>query len=128
MHARQAVPVSDGSWQQDLVLLAFLLAAKNVILAGIRALTIHDTKSVEVRDLSSQFYLTEEDVGQNRAEACKEKLQELNNAVTVSASSAELTPEYLSQFQVMQYSSRGPSACSVVPASSCHTNCLERPS
>eukprot|EP00878_Enallax_costatus_P029970 GHUV01032549.1.p1 GENE.GHUV01032549.1~~GHUV01032549.1.p1 ORF type:complete len:236 (+),score=47.29 GHUV01032549.1:950-1657(+) len=75
--------------------------AKNVILAGVRALTIHDQKSVELRDLSAQFYLTEEDVGQNRAEACKEKLQELNNAVAVSASSAELTPEYLNQFQVV---------------------------
>jgi len=66
----------------------------------VRALTVHDQKTVEVRDLSAQFYLTEEDVGQNRAEACKEKLQELNNAVEVSASSAQLTPEYLEQFQV----------------------------
>lgn len=74
--------------------------AKNVILAGVRALTIHDQKTVEVRDLSAQFYLTEEDVGQNRAEACKEKLQELNNAVDVSASSAQLSPDYLEQFQV----------------------------
>eukprot|EP00882_Tetradesmus_deserticola_P015851 GHRQ01016902.1.p1 GENE.GHRQ01016902.1~~GHRQ01016902.1.p1 ORF type:complete len:156 (+),score=29.15 GHRQ01016902.1:170-637(+) len=74
--------------------------AKNVILAGVRALTIHDTKNVETRDLSAQFYLTEEDVGQNRAEACRDKLQELNNAVAVSASSAELSAEYLGQFQV----------------------------
>jgi ubiquitin-activating enzyme E1 len=71
-----------------------------VILAGVRALTIHDQKNVETRDLSAQFYLTEEDVGQNRAEACKDKLQELNNAVAVSASSAELSAEYLGQFQV----------------------------
>lgn len=63
-------------------------------------MTIHDQKAVEVRDLSAQFYLTEEDVGQNRAEACKEKLQELNNAVDVSASTAQLTPDYLEQFQV----------------------------
>jgi ubiquitin-activating enzyme E1 len=75
-------------------------AAKNVILAGVRALTVHDQKAVEVRDLSAQFYLTEEDVGQNRAEACKERLQDLNNAVEVSASTAQLTPEYLEQFQV----------------------------
>ncbi|WIA10070.1 hypothetical protein OEZ85_010280 [Tetradesmus obliquus] len=75
--------------------------AKNVILAGVRALTIHDHKNVETRDLSAQFYLTEEDVGQNRAEACKDKLQELNNAVAVSASSAELSAEYLGQFQVV---------------------------
>eukprot|EP00879_Flechtneria_rotunda_P011893 GHRR01012422.1.p1 GENE.GHRR01012422.1~~GHRR01012422.1.p1 ORF type:complete len:887 (+),score=280.88 GHRR01012422.1:1076-3736(+) len=75
--------------------------AKNVILAGVRALTIHDHKAVEVRDLSAQFYLTQDDVGQNRAEACKDRLQELNSAVEVSASSAQLTPEYLSQFQTV---------------------------
>lgn len=75
-------------------------AAKNVILAGVRALTLHDQKAAQIADLSSQFYLTEEDLGQNRAEACKDKLQELNNSVEVSASSAELSPEYLGQFQV----------------------------
>lgn len=75
--------------------------AKNVILAGVRAVTIHDTKQVALRDLSAQFYLTAADVGSNRAEACRERLQELNNAVEVTASSAELTPEYLAQFQVV---------------------------
>ena len=75
-------------------------AAKNVILAGVRAVTIHDQKSVEVSDLSAQFYLTEDDVGQNRAEACKDKLQELNTAVEVAASTVELTADFLSQFQV----------------------------
>jgi hypothetical protein len=66
---------------------------------------------VEVRDLSAQFYLTEEDVGQNRAEACKEKLQELNNAVEVSASSAQLTPDYLEQFQVRVLLLQAHSSC-----------------
>eukprot|EP00775_Hariotina_reticulata_P006408 gene6408-6639_t len=75
--------------------------AKNVILAGVRALTLHDQKAAQIADLSSQFYLTEEDLGQNRAEACKDKLQELNNSVEVSASSSELSPEYLGQFQAV---------------------------
>lgn len=75
-------------------------AAKNIILAGVRAVTIHDQKTVEVRDLSAQFYLTEDSVGQNRAEACKEQLQELNTSVDVSASAEELTPEFIGQFQV----------------------------
>uniref|UniRef100_A0A7R9V7B7 E1 ubiquitin-activating enzyme n=1 Tax=Chlamydomonas euryale TaxID=1486919 RepID=A0A7R9V7B7_9CHLO len=75
--------------------------AKNVILAGVRSVTIHDKKTVEKRDLSAQFYLTEEDVGQNRAEACKDKLQELNTAVAVSASSADLDEAFLQGFQVV---------------------------
>ncbi|KIZ06683.1 ubiquitin-activating enzyme E1 [Monoraphidium neglectum] len=75
--------------------------AKNVILAGVRAVTIHDTKAVETRDLGAQFYLTQDDVGQNRAEACRDKLQELNGAVEVAASSQELTAEFIGQFQVV---------------------------
>ncbi len=77
-----------------------LRAAKNLILAGVRAVTVHDKKHVEKRDLSAQFYLTEEDVGKNRAEACREKLQELNASVAVTASSADLTDAFLRQFQV----------------------------
>jgi ubiquitin-activating enzyme E1 len=76
------------------------LAAKNVILAGVKALTIHDSRATSLEDLAAQFYLTEEDVGTNRAEACKDKLQELNGAVAVSASTAELTEEFLKAFQV----------------------------
>ena len=37
---------------------------------------------------------------QSRAEACRDKLQELNTAVAVSASSGELKEDFLSQFQV----------------------------
>lgn len=75
-------------------------AAKNVILAGVRAVTVHDTRAVQLPHLSSQFYLAEADVGRNRAEACKDKLQELNTAVSVSASSAPLDAGFLKGFQV----------------------------
>ena len=75
-------------------------AAKNVILAGVRSVTLHDTRAVERRDLGSQFYLTEEDFGKNRAEACRDRLQELNTAVAVVASTADLTEDFLRQFQV----------------------------
>ena len=75
-------------------------AAKNVILAGVRAVTVHDKKAVDKRDLSAQFYLTEEDVGKNRAEACKDRLQELNKAVAVACSTSDLTEDFLKGFQV----------------------------
>jgi hypothetical protein len=75
-------------------------AAKNVILAGVRAVTIHDIKAVDTRDLGAQFYLTPEDVGQNRAEACRDKLQELNTAVEVTATAQDLTADFIRQFQV----------------------------
>lgn len=75
--------------------------AKNVILAGVRSVTLHDQAVASLYDLSAQFYLTEADVGKNRAEACKDRLQELNTAVAVKASSAELTPDLIKQFKVL---------------------------
>ncbi|DBB17709.1 TPA: NEDD8-activating protein uba3 [Trebouxia sp. C0006] len=75
--------------------------AKNVILAGVKAMVLHDTAETQLQDLSAQFYLTEADVGTNRAAACRDKLQELNTAVAVSSSSAQLTEQYISQFQVV---------------------------
>ena len=78
-----------------------LRAAKNVILAGVKSVTLHDTEDVKIQDLSAQFYLSKADVGKNRAEACRAKLQELNTAVAVSASSAELAEDLLSKFQVL---------------------------
>ena len=78
------------------------VAAKNVILAGVKSVTLHDPATVALRDLSAQFYLAEADTGINRAAACQNRLQELNPAVAVSASSSELTESFLSQFQVWQ--------------------------
>ena len=71
-----------------------------MILAGVKAVTVHDTADVRLQDLSAQFYLSEASVGANRATACKDKLQELNTAVAVSASTAELTEQFISQYQV----------------------------
>ena len=80
----------------------YVFAAKNVILAGVKSVTLHDMEDVKIQDLSAQFYLTKADIGKNRAEACREKLQELNTAVAVSASSAELNEDLLSKFQVQR--------------------------
>ncbi|KAH7624317.1 hypothetical protein Ndes2526B_g00502 [Nannochloris sp. 'desiccata'] len=75
--------------------------AKNVILAGLKSITLHDRAAVTLRDLGSQFYLNESDIGRNRAEACREQLQGLNTAVPVSSSSTDLSNEFLSTFQVV---------------------------
>lgn len=47
-----------------------------------------------------QFYLTEADIGKNRAEASISKLAELNPYVKVNLSTEPLTDDYLNQFQV----------------------------
>ena len=57
--------------------------AKNVILSGVKAVTLHDTEQVAVTDLGSQFFLRESDVGTNRAVACYQRAAELNSYVTM---------------------------------------------
>ena len=46
--------------------------AKNVILAGVKGVVLHDDQPVEIADLSAQFYFKESDVGTPRAAACEE--------------------------------------------------------
>ena len=62
---------------------------------------MHDVEKATYGDLSSQFYLTEEDIGKNRAEACVAKLSELNEYVQVEALSGELTEEIIAKFKVV---------------------------
>ena len=42
--------------------------AKNIILAGVKTLAIHDNEKASPKDLSSNFYISEEDIGKPRAE------------------------------------------------------------
>lgn len=57
--------------------------AKNIILSGVKRFTICDGKTVGMEDLAGQFYLTENDIGKNRAKACLNKLQALNQYVII---------------------------------------------
>ncbi|WZZ54742.1 hypothetical protein YC2023_054849 [Brassica napus] len=75
--------------------------AKNLILAGVKSVTLHDERVVELWDLSSNFVFSEDDVGKNRADASVNKLQDLNNAVVVSSLTTCLTKEHLSPFQLI---------------------------
>ncbi|CAI9761300.1 unnamed protein product [Fraxinus pennsylvanica] len=77
--------------------------AKNLILAGVKSVTLHDEGKVELWDLSSNFIFSENDVGKNRALASIQKLQELNNAVVISTLTMKLTKEQLSEFQAVVF-------------------------
>lgn len=57
--------------------------AKNVILAGVKSVTIWDCSSVELSDLSAQYYLKEEHVGKRRDECSLSQLADLNTYVPV---------------------------------------------
>lgn len=75
------------------------IAAKNVILAGVKAVALYDPSLVDIKDLGSQFYLTPDDVGKPTAAACKDRLQELNKAVQVLVLES-LPNETLANYQV----------------------------
>ncbi|KAL7257666.1 hypothetical protein ACSBR1_003891 [Camellia fascicularis] len=75
--------------------------AKNLVVAGVKSVTLHDERTVELWDLSSNFIFSENDVGKNKALASVQKLQELNNAVVISTLTTKLMEEQLSNFQTM---------------------------
>ncbi|XP_064220703.1 ubiquitin-like modifier-activating enzyme 1 [Aotus nancymaae] len=75
--------------------------AKNIILGGVKAVTLHDQGTAQWADLSSQFYLQEEDIGKNRAEASQSRLAELNSYVHVRTYTGPLVEDFLSGFQVV---------------------------
>ena len=75
--------------------------AKNLVLSGIKSLVLHDTKTTTLHDLGTQYYLSESQIGINRAVACNKKLAELNSYVNVTTYDGELTEDYLVQFNVV---------------------------
>ncbi|XP_065295420.1 ubiquitin-like modifier-activating enzyme 1 [Dermacentor albipictus] len=75
--------------------------AKNIILSGVKSVTIYDRGDCTLTDLSSQYYLNDHCLGENRAEACVASLAELNSYVTVMDHSEPLTNDFLKQFRVV---------------------------
>ncbi|OAQ28961.1 ubiquitin-activating emzyme E1 [Linnemannia elongata AG-77] len=75
--------------------------AKNVVLAGVKSVTLYDPAPVELTDLSTQFFLTMEDIGKPRDVVSRPRLAELNAYVPIRVLEGELTTDKLSQFKVI---------------------------
>lgn len=75
--------------------------AKNVILGGVKSVTLHDSSATTLSDLSSQFYLSEKDVGKNRAEVSHAHLSQLNPYVSTKSYTGELNKEFIEKFRVV---------------------------
>merc|ERR1719471_2588403 len=75
--------------------------AKNVILSGVKAVTLHDTQPVTEADLGSQFFLREGDVGTNRAVACFKRAAELNSYVNMKHESSVITEDLVKEHSVV---------------------------
>ncbi|KAI1270785.1 hypothetical protein F5Y07DRAFT_405142 [Xylaria sp. FL0933] len=72
--------------------------AKNLVLAGIGSLTIVDDEVVTEADLGAQFFLSQENIGQNRAEAAAVQVQKLNPRVKVFSDSGSIMTKGASYF------------------------------
>ena len=75
--------------------------AKNLVLTGVKSLTLRDPTPVQIADLSSNFQLTEEDVGKLRDVCCLGKLREMNERVDLQVYEGEIVEETLKQFNIV---------------------------
>lgn len=75
--------------------------AKNVVLGGVKSVTLHDHALCEVSDFNSQFYLRQKDIGRNRAVGCCQQLSELNSYVPTRYYTGRLTESFIKKFNVV---------------------------
>ncbi|KAF3687627.1 Ubiquitin-like modifier-activating enzyme 6 [Channa argus] len=100
LYSRQRYVLGDSAMHQMAQSSVFLSGmgglgieiAKNIVLAGVKAVTLHDTKQCDIWDLGSNFFIRKEDVlGQKkRVEAVCLRVAELNPYVHVDMSSSAL--------------------------------------
>lgn len=77
--------------------------AKNLVLAGVGSLTIVDHEPVDEFDPGSQFFVSDEHVGQNRAHAALPQIQKLNPRVVLKADQDHIStklPEYFAAYDI----------------------------
>jgi len=77
--------------------------AKNLVLAGVGTLTVLDHEPLSEDDLASQFFVSEDQVGQNRAQAALPEIQKLNPRVSLYADTDPAItkePVYFSNYDI----------------------------
>ncbi|KIJ37341.1 hypothetical protein M422DRAFT_122423, partial [Sphaerobolus stellatus SS14] len=79
--------------------------AKNIVLAGVKSVTVYDPEPIKVQDLGTQFFLREEDIGRPRGEVAVRRLAELNAYVPVKnlpgQPGQEISVDLVKGFQVV---------------------------
>jgi len=75
--------------------------AKNVVLGGVKSVTIYDQETVTYRDLASQYLLAKTDFRKNRADCTQTHLAELNVYVPVNVHSEPFALDFLKNFTVV---------------------------
>lgn len=72
---------------------------KNLVLSGVKSVTIVDPHPVNEEDFVSQFLVQRQDLGKNRAESSLQRAQQLNPMVQVTADTADISNKHDSFFQ-----------------------------
>lgn len=80
--------------------------AKCVILSGVKSVTLHDTQSVTLKDLTSNYYASPENIGQLRTNVVHKMLSQLNPYVNVVTDSTALCEDHFKTHQVVVICSR----------------------
>lgn len=91
--------------------------AKNLVLAGINSITIVDHELVTQSDLGAEFFITEADVGTNRAEAAAPQIRKLNPRVNVIVDPTDIRskgPDYFGAFDVVIATDLDPDAFNII--------------
>ncbi|GAQ45381.1 hypothetical protein AtubIFM56815_011202 [Aspergillus tubingensis] len=77
--------------------------AKNLVLAGIGSLTIVDHEVVTEEDLGAQFFINQEHLGQNRAQAAAPSVRAMNPRVQLHIDTEDIhlkQPDFFAQFDI----------------------------
>ncbi|KUJ12918.1 uncharacterized protein LY89DRAFT_687844 [Mollisia scopiformis] len=91
--------------------------AKNLVLAGINSITIVDHELVTKNDLGAEFFITEADVGTNRAEAAAPQIRKLNPRVNVIVDPTDIKskgPDFFGAFDVVIATDLQPDSLNII--------------
>lgn len=91
--------------------------AKNLVLAGIHSLTIIDHELVNENDLGAQFFISESDIGANRAEAAAPQIRKLNPRVNVIVDQMNIRnkgPDYFGAYDIVIATDLDPDALNII--------------
>ena len=75
--------------------------AKNLILSGIKSLTLFDDKECIISDMGSNFFISKNDLNKRRDEICSIKLKELNEYVEISVFNGNEILNNLDNFNIV---------------------------
>lgn len=91
--------------------------AKNLVLAGIHSLTIVDHELVTPSDVGAQFFVSDAEVGMNRAEAAAPQIRKLNPRVNVVVDQTDIRgkgPDYFGAFDVVIATDLDPNSLNII--------------